>query len=273
MEKATRFPWEFDGEAVVIETPEQTRIEYRLAPLGSRFAATMGDRLLIGLFFAVLVLIGLVGFLSLGSIGPNLLFYAWAVLVVAWFIVPFFYFVWGDVRREGQTWGKRQVGIRTVMATGHGVTLAASVVRNLARVIDEIPLFWLVPALSRGNRRIGDFLAGTLVVLAERDERGPGGPVDWPAPSYRELAERRFYFSAETAGKLYRDDLNLIEHLHERLRHAGPGRRRRAAEDVARRYIDRLGLEPDEERILEEPERFLLEMGLFLRERHEGQAY
>ena len=67
----------------------------------------------------------------------------------------------------GLTLGKRMVGIRVVGDDGEHVGLNAAVIRNMLRLVDGL-FFYLVGALfalssSRG-RRLGDHIAGTLVV-------------------------------------------------------------------------------------------------------------
>ena len=275
MKNAIRFPWEFDGETVVFETPEQTRIEYRIAPLGTRLVAALLDRLLISSVVFILWALLLLCLLVLAPAIEHGAGYLAALLVVAWFLFAIFYFVWGEVRGEGQTWGKRRLHIRTLMFTGQGVTLGASLVRNLARLVDDFPLLWILPAFTRGKRRMGDLLAGTLVVMAEKADapRARRQYLTGLARSYADLSDRQFYFSSELAAKLYPDDLNLLEHLEERLRHSMPRQRDRTLAEVARKYIGRLGLQADEERIERDPRRFLQEMALFLKDRFEGEAY
>ena len=75
---------------------------------------------------------------------------------------------------------------------GSGVTFKASLVRNLMRVLYVFPLFYLVDAADPGskrNQRLGDLLAGTLVVrerLGELSTPMPAGAgrihVLWSAP-------------------------------------------------------------------------------------------
>jgi uncharacterized RDD family membrane protein YckC len=269
-----RFPWERSDDTVVFETPEQTQIELRLAPFGTRIVAALIDRLLMTLVSVLVVLvmsfIAVVGGLPGGEDGFLTVF---AVCMVFQFLFSLFYFVWGEVRWEGQTLGKRWMKIRTMMVTGQGVTLGAAIIRNLARLVDEIPLLWVVPALVRGKRRAGDLLAGTIVVLVtERTESD--ALTRWRlAASYEELTDRRFYFSAEVARSLYPDDLNLLEHLAEEVRDAPFRTQQRVLRSVAQRYVDRLALQNQAEEALDHPSRFLRELTLFLEDHLEGQAY
>lgn len=218
MAAATRFPWDDRGDRVTFETPEQTRIDVHLAPFGSRLAAALLDRLVILLASLGLLALGFLVATGVGgAVDGDLAGVILAGLVGFYFLFTVFYYVWGEVLRDGQTLGKRVMGIRTILATGQGVTLGASVVRNLARVVDEIPLLWLVPALTRSKQRLGDVLAGTLVVQAERG--GDAAPLDaWRlAPTYAELTDRRFFFTGDIERRVFPDDLNLLEHLAARV--------------------------------------------------------
>ena len=67
----------------------------------------------------------------------------------------------------GMTLGKRMVGIRVVADDGEHIGINAAVIRNVLRLVDGL-VFYLVGGLialssSRG-RRLGDHIAGTLVV-------------------------------------------------------------------------------------------------------------
>src|SRR5687767_5538110 len=122
--KTIRFPWEPEGEKVVLETPELTSVEYRIAPFGTRIVAAALDRLLITAVGGVMFfLASLVFFIQLGG-RRSAEFYA--LMLALWFLVGILYFVVAEVRGEGRTWGKRRMGIRTIMASGQGITLGAS---------------------------------------------------------------------------------------------------------------------------------------------------
>ncbi len=276
MPSPKRFPWERDGEVVAFETPEQTRIEHRIAPFGARIAAALMDYLFLGLFGLLFWVLLLVGLASLGvPDGRLVFFYVTAGAMAIQFLVSMFYFVWYEVRGEGRTWGKKRMGIRTVMATGQGLTLSAALVRNVARIVDNLPVLWLVPALVKGHRRLGDLLAGTLVVVDERASatEPPPSMEARKGKSYRDLVDRRFYFTQEMAARLYADDLNLLEHLEARVESAAPAQQKRVREEVAKKYVGRLGLEAEEAVVAEDPGRFLEELYLFLKDKFEGQAY
>ena len=69
MTKTKPYPWEQQEESLVLETPEQTRIEYRLATFGARVVAALIDRVIIVGGIACLFLLALVVSGGLGSLG------------------------------------------------------------------------------------------------------------------------------------------------------------------------------------------------------------
>jgi len=265
-----RYPWHHDGETLVVETPEQTRVEYRVASFGARLSAALVDNAVVAVLVVVLALLALLSNSLIDVLGH----YVIVAVVVLAFLVSLFYFVVAELSGNGQTPGKRLLGLRTVMATGHGLTFGAALTRNLARLVDNLPLLWFVPAFTQGKRRIGDLLAGTYVIAEQRDQRPMGKSwLDQLAPSWRELDERRFAALIDVHDQLSVDDLDLLEYLGDRLR-AVPTRqgRLRLLAQVARSYVERLGLGAEAAAIEADPTRFLQELGLFLRDRLENQV-
>jgi uncharacterized RDD family membrane protein YckC len=69
----------------------------------------------------------------------------------------------------GRTLGKLLTGLRSVCVNGAPLTVRAALVRTIGRVIDELPVFYLVgfiALLASGSprQRFGDKLAGTTVL-------------------------------------------------------------------------------------------------------------
>src|SRR6266513_3051718 len=74
-----------------------------------------------------------------------------------------------DALNDGRTPGKRLMGIRVVMDTGHPLSFSAAAVRNLVRIVDMQPVFTYQVGLAfvlfhSQNKRLGDIVAGTVVV-------------------------------------------------------------------------------------------------------------
>lgn len=79
----------------------------------------------------------------------------------------------------GATLGKRAAGVRVTDLNGHRIGWQASIVRNLARLIDVLPFVYLLGGIltlaTRHHQRLGDLIAGTVVVPAD-------AAVDRPLP-------------------------------------------------------------------------------------------
>src|SRR6266403_508675 len=166
-----------------IETPEQVELRFPIAGIGSRFLAILTDSLIQGaaLFFLFL------GFALIVSAAPKIPGAAAAVSNTGakWFVagVVLFYFLlyWGyyslfEAFWSGQTPGKRLLKIRVIKDSGRQITLFEALARNLLRVIDMLPSFYLVGVITmlcnREQKRLGDLVAGTIVVH-ERSNNQP----------------------------------------------------------------------------------------------------
>jgi uncharacterized RDD family membrane protein YckC len=154
-------------DRLTIETPEGVALELTLAGVGSRFASALLDYLI----QAVIVIALAIFFYAVG-LSPFTDGFAAAVWTVSSFIVFTGYDIAFEVLNSGRTPGKRLNGLRVVRETGAPVTFTTSAVRNVLRVIDILPGTYLVGIAAilatRRNQRLGDLLAGTLVVRERR---------------------------------------------------------------------------------------------------------
>src|SRR2546429_1521473 len=125
-----------------IETPEHLVLELELAGLGSRMAATVCDA---GLLTLAYVLLG-VGIQLLPTPTGGDAEGPWSTLAAIVLILTVFLLFWGyfllfEALNDGRTPGKRLMGIRVLMDTGHPLTFTAAAVRNLVRIVDMQPVF------------------------------------------------------------------------------------------------------------------------------------
>jgi uncharacterized membrane protein SpoIIM required for sporulation/uncharacterized RDD family membrane protein YckC len=168
-------------EATVdIETPEHVAFSYTLAGAGSRVLAALIDYAICFLLLVVTLIVSMaVG--TPGSVARAAGAWGSAILIIVQFAVIWGYYVLFEGLNDGQTPGKRWLGLRVVQEGGYSVTFAASAVRNLARAIDQQPVILYAVGLvsvvvSRSHKRLGDMLAGTIVVR-ERIVRVPAQPA------------------------------------------------------------------------------------------------
>lgn len=151
-----------------IETPEQVALEFPLAGVGSRFLAVSIDMLL-QVVIALVVLAVVSGAWSLiGDAGRGRGAWFLTVLVISAFLLFYGYFMGFEALWHGQTPGKRLIGLRVLSVTGRPARLDEAILRNLLRVVDQLPGFYAIGIVtmlvSSRNQRLGDLAAGTVVV-------------------------------------------------------------------------------------------------------------
>jgi uncharacterized membrane protein SpoIIM required for sporulation/uncharacterized RDD family membrane protein YckC len=180
-----------------IETPEHVVLDLEIAGIGSRTLAAVLDHLI--LFGAIAAL--MITFASLGGVGVAR--FGALLIVLASFALTLGYFILFEGLRRGQTPGKRIVGIRVVMDTGHAVTFGAAAARNLLRAADFLPPPYLIGtvlvAFHPRAKRLGDIVAGTIVARdrpheAPTERRRGETPA---APSMPDLDDRQFHLLAQ----------------------------------------------------------------------------
>ncbi|MBV8333286.1 MAG: RDD family protein [Candidatus Eremiobacteraeota bacterium] len=226
-----------------IRTPESIEFNYELAGLGSRFLALVVDQViqiavLLGIFFAIVAAASrlpegraVAASAEAEKIGGAILV---ALVVIVVFTILFGYFIAFEALWNGQTPGKKLLGIRVVRDGGYPVDFGAALIRNLIRVGELALGYYLLAALSTvlspENKRLGDYAAGTIVV---RDAK-------------LGLARRRdALMPPEYAPTLYLsgEERALIKRFLERRDVLDPSKRRELAAKLAERVRDRLSPE------------------------------
>ncbi|MCB9230298.1 MAG: RDD family protein [Bacteroidia bacterium] len=161
-------------ESIRIETPENISFDYELAGPGTRMVAYLIDYLIImvslGSVSAVLLFIES-KFSGLSSIINALHIAIWGILFgLGGYFTLFEFF------NNGQTPGKRTMGIRVIQANGTSLRLVPGILRNIIRLIDCFPPFQFAIGsvaliFSDHVQRFGDMLSGTIVVKEKKEEK------------------------------------------------------------------------------------------------------
>ncbi|MEM7677519.1 MAG: RDD family protein [Myxococcota bacterium] len=152
-----------------IDTPEHLAFRTRIAGPGRRFAAWIIDLLvwLIVFLTCIFFIIMILG--STSGLGGG-------VALIATFLLYWFYFVAWEILTGGRSAGKMAMGLRVVRNSGLPITFRESILRNLLRAADILPMtvpphFLLIApvimVLDAKFRRAGDLVAGTIVVIEE----------------------------------------------------------------------------------------------------------
>jgi uncharacterized RDD family membrane protein YckC len=218
-------------QQIDVETPEQVILSYTVAGIGSRAVAALIDyAICIALILALWIV--LAAFNGVRSSAP----WVTVLLIIAGFGVTWGYYVLFEALWDGQTPGKRRMGLRVVRDGGFSITFGASAIRNLVRVVDMQPgIFYglgiLSAILSRSGKRLGDYAAGTFVVreraLVAATPVGAAAPAVAGAPP-------------PAAALLGDDEFSLLERFVQRRQALEPERRAQFTADLASRFRARV---------------------------------
>jgi uncharacterized RDD family membrane protein YckC len=145
--------------------------EFSQAGVGKRFLAFLIDGIILGLlFYFFYIPFGSEthmggGFCINLSIGTT--YYLCGLPGIIYFLIFIFYYLILESLTAG-TIGKIILGLRIVTLSGEKIDFKASFIRNLLRLIDFLPFFYLVGAIaiwtSKEKQRLGDKLAKTIVI-------------------------------------------------------------------------------------------------------------
>lgn len=223
-----------------IDTPEQIALELPLAGIGSRFLALVIDTLIQFIIYFVGIIV--IALATLGSFAIN---WVPASIAPAFFVILVFCVYWGyfalfEIFWKGQTPGKRYAGIRVMKESGRPINAFEAITRNLMRAVDSLPGFYgvglLTMFLNKQSRRLGDFVAGTIVVHEKlTKEVRPAWTV--PTPEQSALPPQ--------LGQVTTEDLILIETYLQRRWDLDSIVRNSTAIQIANRIEAKTGLKPD----------------------------
>lgn len=237
-----------------IVTPEGVPIRFTVAAAGDRVGALLLDLLAIVAMVAAL-LVPAIWLAAKGVFPADVVL---ATFLLAAFLVWTFYFAFFELSWAGQTPGKRKVGIRVVDASGGALRAEAVLARNLTReaelllpllalsggeaawpgapglarllALAWLAVFGLLPLFNRDRLRVGDLLAGTLVV------RQPAAAL------LEDLSAARAPDLAFTDAQLDVYGIYELQVLEQVLRQEGPTRAA-AMQAVAAKIREKLGFE------------------------------
>ncbi|WNC30911.1 RDD family protein [Thermosynechococcus sp. PKX82] len=167
---------------VTLRTPESIELDFALAGIGSRVLAWLIDQVIL---YTALVLFSLAaGYIYFYALYPWLIevlpasgqsIEAWSLGIYLLVMFAFYngYYIFFETYWQGQTPGKRYAEIRVVQDNGRPIGLREATLRSLLQPIDFafFGIGALLVALSRSEKRLGDRVAGTLVIQDEQATR------------------------------------------------------------------------------------------------------
>lgn len=107
------------------------------------------------------------------------------LMLITFFLMEWFYNVFFEMSSRGATPGQRMMGLRVVSETGAAPTIGQSMLRNLVRTADFLPVGYALGAVvmlsTKRFQRLGDLAARTLVVHQDKvdgeAQRRPMQPI------------------------------------------------------------------------------------------------
>jgi len=214
----------FNRRTIEFTPPEAVAISFAIAPFGSRVGAQMLDLLITGFALSLVIFLLLWSWIFPVSVS------IFIVLILS-FLTRVPYYVLSELVWNGRTLGKRLVGIRVINKDGRRLTPHQIVARNLMKEVEffspfiavvflgDIFSFWggivmvwitvlLVVVLSnRSRQRLGDMIAGTIVVQNPRAKLLPDLAIE------NKMRERRFDFIGEHLDIYGRFELQTLENI------------------------------------------------------------
>jgi uncharacterized RDD family membrane protein YckC len=260
-------------DQLTIDTPEQVSIRFPVAGLGSRFLAILTDTVIQAIAYTLLILVLVLIATSAPKVAGGELSRAGEKWLIAGLIVFHFLMFWGyftlfETFWNGQTPGKKLCKIRVMQQSGRQITFFEAVTRNLLRIVDMLPGFYLIGVITtlcnRQHQRLGDLAAGTLVI----HERPSDEPL-WSGHAARTITAAAFEpipsenpfqqrddptLPADAVARLTAEDLSVIDRFFSRILDMELDTRARIAERLAAQMSAKMALALTPET---KPERFL----------------
>lgn len=157
-------------EFLTIETPENVTFGYEVVGIGSRFIAGIIDSAIIGSAIGLLILLVFWLFRASNAESSSIFL---AIGFIIGFAILWGYYIFFEMLWNGRSPGKRIAGLRVIKQDGTPISLSESIIRNLVRTIDSLPALYglgiITMFIDDQSRRLGDIMAGTLVVRDSED--------------------------------------------------------------------------------------------------------
>ncbi len=224
-----------------VGTPEQIDVAYDVAGIGSRLLAALIDHVIIAVVLSLSCFA-----ISLASDQLNLGLNG--ALVLSLFVLGIYlalcgYYIFFETIWNGQTPGKRALGLRMVRVGGRPLGFVGSVVRNFIRLADFLPALYglglIVMFIDRRARRLGDMAAGCIAIR----ERGAVtlASLDAPSTIERPVVPPAAQVAIPNLRALRRDDYDLVQEYLRRRSSLSSEARQRLSRQLIEGLSQRLG--------------------------------
>ncbi|MGI4758099.1 MAG: RDD family protein [Janthinobacterium lividum] len=230
-----------------IDTPEQVSLYLPVSGIGSRALAQLVDMALQTAFYILVLILFALLAAPIGRVtgglsqrGQTWLFGGFVLLN---FLLLWGYFTFFEAFWNGQTPGKRLLKLRVIKDSGRRITLFEALTRNLLRAVDALPGCYAVGMvamlISHENKRLGDLLAGTVVVhvSGESDAAALAPTALLAAPGAAAS------FPQDALARLSAEDLHLVESFSLRTMDLDHSTSERLSRQILERLCQRMQVE------------------------------
>ena len=234
---------------LTIDTAEGIRIRTEIAGVGSRLGAALLDLIVVVASYLVFLLLLFLtkSLLDSAEVGlpsavPDFIL---GLLAGGFLLIVPLYFILFHMFWNGQTPGKRSVGIRVVAAHGAPASTAQFFLRGFLWPLDAIlfvpaPIGLMLIALTPRCRRLGDMAGGTLVLSESRSTRAE---EPWPEETWSAREDKTLDLSLGMSTKLDAEDVLLLRDSICR-RDVPAGVRSDLYGKLLRHYAEKLNFKP-----------------------------
>lgn len=196
---------------ISIVTSQNIELEYDLGSLGDRIIGRILDGLVLA-GYAILLIV-LIGYGNIDNfIGAN----TWVIILIALPVV--FYDLLCELMLNGQSVGKKAMGIKVVSLNGEQPTLSQYLIRWVFRLVDFSFSFSLVAlimvAASEKKQRLGDLIAGTVLVKTKPR-------TQFADTWYEPTAEQHYEVTYPDVVNLKDSDIQLIKEVLNNVKRTG----------------------------------------------------
>jgi uncharacterized RDD family membrane protein YckC len=253
-----------------VTTADNVGISFRVAGVATRLTAALLDLLVLGclLLMVSLLVIAIAAAATGNSSQSNTLIVFSlldALLAAAWVLTAILYFTISEAVSGGRTLGKAAMGLRVIRVDGGTASIGAYFLRSVAYIVDIFGVGAILMFFHPQSRRLGDLLAGTVVVR----ERTPVTLLTATAPAPVYLRTHDPGPGIDGLTHLGEHELSAVRTFLSRpwLR---PDQRADLAGRLAVRLLDRMELPPNAPERMWPPELFLERLFMQLAPRFES---
>ncbi len=266
-----------DEKHLDIKTPEYVSLQFEPAGLGSRAAAHILDQLILVVANIVIVVIGIFVLMGLNNPTPieflpyQLGSLPFAIMIILLFVVNWGYFLAFEYFAGGRTPGKYWLGIRVIQGNGQSITLLSSFIRNLMRIIDMLPAYYLVGIIMvffhSQHKRLGDIVAGTIVVHERKKKRKKKQTPIEKEMELRGITKDGLVLEEYAIKALGTKEWKLLKAYSQRFVQLPVEKRNQLTKQLAELLLPKIGINPDQKEY--ELERILLTLYVILKDEWE----